>query len=181
MLQSGLTGLRAKRSTGPTSSSRIPSRGGIHKHNNKPPRLDRDGDLVMASAPTARGGGGGGRHSKRGPGKPHDTAGLRHNPKAQIDTNAISQIIAKSLNQPGSSNGQRNSSKPKRKGGFNHDTREGLDEISVIGLQNSLAAKNEGGGSSELIGWLEQKAAKGAPEGEIVKVKKVCLTPHGTR
>ena len=166
MSKNGPIGPRAKRSSGPANSSHIASRGGIHKHHNRPQRVDRDGDLIMATPPVARSRGNGGRHAKRGSGRPQNTAGQTHDTSAQMD--AALKLIAKAANGP------RNNPKPKRKGGSYHDATEDLDEISVIGLQDSAAAKNEGGGRAQLTAWLEQKAAKGAPEGQVVKIKKVC-------
>lgn len=185
MLQSGPTGPRANRSSGRTNSSRTPSRGGIQKQKTTTPQVDRDGDLIMGAAPATRGAnnnGRGARHPRRGPGDFHNPRGPTPNMKNGIDpTKMLQQVLAQSLGSHGTSKGTRNSFKSGRKGGHTHDTKEALDEISVMGLKDSMAAKNPGGGSSELIAWLEQKASKGAPESEIVKIKKVCLKLHAAR
>ena len=184
MLQRGPKGPRATRSSGRTESGRTPNRGGIQKHPKPPVRMDGDGDLVMSGSPATRGASGsgrGGRNARRGRNDFHNQRGATHDISTGIDPRAIQQAIAKSLDSHGSSRGSRNSVKVPRKGSSKFDTREGLDEISVIGLNDSVAAKNPGGGSSELIAWLEHKASKAAPEGEIVKIKKVCLTLHATR
>ena len=135
--------------------------------------MDRDGDLVMGAASTARGAssnGHGDRYSRRGRGGSHNSRGSGHN--ISVDPKMLQQALVQA-NRP--SKGPRNNPKPSYKGGQGHDTTEGLDEIAVFGLKESMAAKNAGGGISELVSWLEHKASKGASEGEMVKIKKVCF------
>ncbi len=180
MLPNEPTGSRAQRSSGRTNSSRIPSRGGIHKHNNTKPRMDRDGDLIMGAASATRGAGGsgrGGRNSRRGS---SDLRGSKHH-NTRIDPQVVQQVIAQGLGSRGPNRGPGRAIRSGRKPAPIHDTKENLDEISVLGLEKSLAASNPGGGVSELIAWLEQKASKSASEGEKVMITKVCLVLHATR
>ena len=180
MLQQETKGSRANPRS---NTSRMPNRGGIHKQKTGP-RVDRDGDLVMSGAPATRGSRGrgrGGRSSRQGPNDPHIPKAPALDVRTGINTKIIQQAIAQSLGSHGPAKGPRSGFKSPRKGGFAHDTRGGLVEISVTGLQESMAAHNPGGGISDLTAWLEHKASRGASEGEMVKIKKVCLTPQATR
>ncbi|KAL6715921.1 nuclear mRNA export, poly(A)+RNA binding protein [Lecanora helva] len=169
MLQTEPKGPRAGRSSARIPPSRGPNRGGIHKQTSTRPRTDKDGDLVMGGAPSTRGANNTGRHgrnSRRGNAE-------NHNPRGKVlDPQALQQALIQSMASNAPGRGPRNNIKSGHKGGHAHNTREPLDEISIIGLKDSMAAKNAGGGSSELIAWLEHKASRGAPEGEVVKVKK---------
>ena len=156
-----------------THTSRKPNRGGIHKQNSGP-RVDRDGDLIMGGTPAtrgARGRGRGGRSTRQGLNNSHAPKGPALDLTNGTAAKAIQQAIAQNPNSHGPARGARNNFNSTRNGGFTHDKREGLDEISVIGLQDSVAVHNPGGGSSDLITWLGHKASRG---GEHVKVNKVC-------
>ena len=95
-----------------------------------------------------------------------------------IDSRVLQQAIAQITKETAKGPGK--APKSTRKPGFVRDNKEGLDELSVKGLEKSMAAKNEGGGISELIAWLEQKASKSASANEMVKIEKVCLTLRAT-
>ena len=165
---------QAKRQSGRTNS-RTPSRGGINKSRGRTPRVDRDGDLVMGASAATRGAssnGRGDRHPRRGRGGFHNSKA--DNMNITLDPKMLQQAIARTANSNRPDRGQRNNPKPSYKGGHGHDT-EGLDEISIIGLKDSMAAKNSGGGISELVSWLEHKASKGAKGGDMVRIQKVCF------
>ena len=174
------------RSSGRTTSSHIPQRGGIRKTSSTTtPRVDRDGDLVMGGAPAgrgargARGGARGGRHP-HGPNRNHHNQDAAQGLK-NIDSQTLEQLVVKGLRAQGPPKGPRNNFKPEQKGPHGKGKREGLDEVSVVGLKDSAAANNAGGGISDLVSFLERKASREAPQGETVKIKKVCWTSQATK
>ena len=182
---------RTPRQSNRLSSTHQPNRGGIHKRNTTPSRVDKDGDLLMepGSKPQSD------RTSRSGRGttigasseartqnitEPLNKRGSTRPTKTAIDPAAIQRAVFRGMgSKDGSSNNPKRSSKRFRSQdrGSEKELRKGLDNISVYGLKQSRAARNEDGGISDLIAFLERKATNpDTPARESVKIKKVCLT-----
>lgn len=184
------TGPRASRQSNRLIASRQPNRGGIQKRNASTARVDRDGDLVMeASSTGARGGrakGNGSGAAIRGAAirgaanisRRATPDGGRRAPRTGIDTAAIQKAVLRDMGSNESvPKGPRSRTHGVRGRENTREARDSLRTITILGLKESKAASNRGGGISELIGWLERKATHpDAPSREAVKIKKVCLT-----
>lgn len=188
MLSTPPSGPRASRGIRTSRSPYPTARGGIHKRNSGPVRVDRDGDLDMDATP------GNGRGSIRGRGNrgrghvQSQTTSTRPGsrnpfPRGSLDPSAIQKAIARGLSSG-------NAILREQKGGIrmagvlgdaagdrrNRYFTKGLDQITVRGWTESKAASNVGGGIKELLGFLERKATPAhASESELVRIKKVCL------
>ena len=181
------TGPRASRTSGRLASSRIPNRGGIQKLNAAPARLDKDGDLIMGAAgagsrpgTTGRAGRGRGSLQPSRNGTPDSLISRSsRTSRTGIDPSAIQKAVLRGMGEKAGPKGQRSSTRSVRGRDRSHIVGDGLDRITVKGFQQSKAASNPDGGISDLIAFLERKAAH--PNAETVKIKKVCLTLHSAR
>ncbi|MCJ1242997.1 nuclear mRNA export, poly(A)+RNA binding protein [Trapelia coarctata] len=185
MLSTPPSGPRASRGVRTSRSPHPTTRGGIHKRNGGPIRVDRDGDLDMDVTP------GSGRGSIQGRGNrgrgqvQNQTTSTRPAarnpfPRGSLDPATIQKAIARGLSSG-------NAILREQKGGIrmagvlseaagdrrNRHLTKGLDQITVRGWTESKAASNVGGGIKELLGFLERKATPAnAPESEMVRIKK---------
>ena len=175
--------------TGPRTSGRLPSRGGIQKRNATPARVDKDGDLVMGQAVTngrtrgrERSTAIRGSAQTRKSGISDQLASRTSRPsRTGVDPSAIQKAVLRGMGSSETApRGPRSSLRNVRGRGSNRSADEAWDQITVKGFKQSKAAANPGGGISELIAFLERKATHpDAPE--TVKIKKVCLTLHSAR
>lgn len=168
------SGPRAGRHSGP---GRLSHRGGIQKRGQQSARVDRDGDLDMDSNGAGRGRGRGDRRRHT----PTPQANVHGNPfnntrRNKVDLSNVQRGVFQAMGGKGSVPRGRGTSSSRGKSGpgrYNQSS-GGLDQIVIRGLQQSKAAANADGGLEALITWLERKAT--LPQGEVIKVKKVCLT-----
>jgi nuclear RNA export factor len=176
--------------TGPRGSSparRGIGRGGIQKRRGGPPRVDKDGDLVMD---TVEGkmivGGGSGR--PEGNKSLRARAGARGGqvagtPRGNLLTQQSQQAIIRGLeshqaNVLESRISQGTSiehSGPVRKD-WRRDPQTPPVSLRVRGLKESKAASNHDGGLKDLLSFLERKAnGQDVESHKMVRIKKVCL------
>jgi nuclear RNA export factor len=154
MLQRPPTAPRGPRNSSP--SVRGGGRGGIQKRNKNtgPPRVDRDGDLVMdaAAAGDKRRSGKGrleGPASSRGSGRGNGGPSRGGN----LGTAKAQQAIIRGLGA---------------KQANIVESHTGNNTLQITGLKSSKAASNPDGGLESLLSFLERKASG------TVKIKKVC-------
>ena len=128
---------------------------GIRKRSPQPPRMERDGDLIMDGAGDSRGRPRGGN---RGPYQSNRGGPSRNT----INTNALSRAI---------SSGDRNNNMILREGSRNNPIRSqranhrkpersAWDELTVRGWKQSAAVDNEDHGISKLITFINKKASR---------------------
>lgn len=172
------SGPRAGRNSGP---GRLLHRGGVQKRSQQSARVDRDGDLDMDSSGAGRGRGRGRGRGDRRRHTPTPQMNGHGNPfsntqRNKVDLSNVQKGIFQAMGVKGSTPRGRGTSSRFGKSGpaRNNLPSGGLDQIVIRGLQQSKAAANADGGLEALITWLERKAT--SPQGEMVKVKKVCLT-----
>ena len=188
MLQSAPpSGPRASRQSGRLTAGHLQNRGGIQKRNSTPTRVDKDGDLVMGAASTARASGSGsgrgasirGSASARRHGTP-DALSSRVSSRPSrtgIDPSAIQKAVLRGMGSDAKlPRNSRAGARLIRGSGRDRELRDGYDRISVLGLKESKAASNEDGGVKDLVIFLERKATERQPEKQAVKIKKVSLT-----
>jgi hypothetical protein len=176
--------------TGPRGSSparRGIGRGGIQKRRGGPPRVDKDGDLVMDPVEgKAIGGSGSGwsegnRSSRaRAAGRGGQvTSTFRGNLSTQQSQQAIVRGLesqqANILESRISQNALPEHGGPGRKD-WRRDLQTPLASLRVRGLKESKAASNPDGGLKDLLSFLERKANGQDVESHKVVIKKVCFT-----
>ena len=171
------TGPRAGRNN---EASRFTRRGGVQKRGQQTVRVDNDGDLDMDFNGVGRGRGRGrGAEHRRGTlpltnghGNP-----FRDSRRNKVDLSAVQKGVFRIMGEAnkGSRLSLRNvKTTGQTAGGMDKPAAGGLDQILIRGLRQSKAASNADGGLESLLSWLERKAT--GPNGESVRVKKVCLT-----
>ena len=175
-----LTGPSGGRNSG---AARLSHRGGVQKRGQQTVRVDKDGDLDMDfdGVGKGRGRGRGADHRRNTP-NPHLNGHgnpFRDTRRNLLDLAAIQKGVLRVMGE--ANKGSRNSSRLVKNsgqtaGGTDKHAIGGLDQIIIRGLQHSKAATNADGGLESLIAWLERKAT--APNGEAVRVKKVCVKSH---
>ncbi|KAI9835188.1 MAG: hypothetical protein M1819_002558 [Sarea resinae] len=176
------SGPRAARG-GQTNSNTThgPSRGGIQKRRGGL-RTDKDGDLDMDAAGSAKN-----RHRKgrngaqnRGDGPPGGREALRSVPgRGALNGAALQKAIIRGL-ATGDAKSQPRSGRSGVRGGMESVIREasgkaksGLDQIRVVGWRQSKAANNSDGGIKDLLAFLERKATgPDTPARDAVRIKK---------
>lgn len=174
------TGPRAGRNN---EASRFTHRGGVQKRGQQTVRVDKDGDLDMDFNGVGRGRGRGrGADHRRSTPNPHTNEHgnpFRDSRRTKVDLSAVQKgvfrVMGKATKGPRASS--RLVSNPGQiAGGMDKPAAGGLDQILIRGLRQSKAATNADGGLESLLSWVERKAS--GPNGESVRVKKVCLTSH---
>ena len=169
-------------------STRLSHCGGISKRGQQKQRLDKDGDLVMDLGSGMKGRGRG-TNNQRDPhratsngstthGHPTTIKGTR---TTKVDLASVQRSILRQMGEkampPKGSRTLARSTRQAEKDGKGNSTVGDLDQIKVYGLKESKAASNPGGGTKDLLNFLERKAtAPNATTGETVRIKKVCLT-----
>jgi nuclear RNA export factor len=176
--------------TGPRGSSparRGIGRSGIQKRRGGPPRVDKDGDLVMD---TVEGkvivGGGSGR--SEGNKSLRARAGARGGqvagtPRGNLSTQQSQQAIIRGLESQQVNVLESRISQgafiehpgPVRKD-WRHDPQTPPVSLRVRGLKESKAALNHDGGLKDLLSFLERKVnGQDVESHKMVRIKKVCL------
>lgn len=162
---------------GRSGTSRLNHHGGVQKRGQQPACPDRDGDLDMDPNGAGRGRGRGDRrrHTPTPQTNGHSNP-FKDTRRNKIDPAAVQKGVYRAMGVADLSSRSRGASSRLGKAATakNNPQAGALDQIVVRGLQSSKAATNADGGLEALITWLERKAT--LPQGEAVKVKKVCLT-----
>jgi nuclear RNA export factor len=176
---------------GPRGSSparRGIGRGGIQKRRGGPPRVDKDGDLVMdpvggkAMLGSGSGGSEGNRSSRaRAAGWGGQAAGTS---RGNLSTQQSQQAIIRGLEsqQANILESRVSQSTFSERGGpgrkdWRRDLQTPLTSLRVRGLKESKAASNLDGGLKDLLSFLERKAnGQDVESHRGVRIKKVCFT-----
>jgi nuclear RNA export factor len=161
-------------------SSKGSSRGGIQKRKGGPTKVDVDGDLDMDS--TAR-------KAQRGTGTTAGGSRRQQSTRSSTTSNPrgaskTAQTILKHLNNGDSSTiASRISTSSSMRATRSRGQDTGpLSYLRVHGLKQSKAAGNPDGGLSDLLAFLERKAAGLSPGSKRrVIIKKVCLSLRNSR
>ena len=167
--------------SGQAHNRRAPNRGGIHKHNSTS-RVDKDGDLVMGATPVTRAATSSGRDGRvaSGSGSGRGSRKTHSGGETHYTTTPATRLQNFIRNQRGLPEtlprGPRGSFQSSRRRISDNSIPNRLDEISIIGLQQSKVADKADGGSSDLCSWLEFKANKNLSQLDAAKITKVCLT-----
>lgn len=155
--------------TGPRGSSsarRGTGRGGIQKRRAGPPKVDKDGDLVMSQEEGGEAKGRSGGHSEGGRSSRGRAAG-REGQGAGTARGSLSAQQTRQAVIRGLESLQTNTPELR----ISHDAR-----LRVRGLTESKAASNPDGGLKDLLSFLERKATGlDVEHHRIVRIKKACL------
>lgn len=144
------------------------SRGGIQKRATAPGRVDRDGDLLMDATRHSRPSNSHRSRPARGSSSKPDLFDHRPGRRSALpgrDAAGLQKVILR-----GSASTSTSRARPRKP----REVHDALEEIRVVGLEQSTAVSNKDGGIGDLLAFLERKATPpDRPARDSVRIQRV--------